>query len=48
MSSIKHLFHINTPRNKVYKAITTVDGLSNWWTNQTSGESKLSGLLEFR
>ena len=31
-----------------YKALTTVEGLSNWWTNDTSGESAVGGLLQFR
>src|ERR1041385_6825661 len=48
MTAIKHLLHINAPREKVYKAITTIDGLSNWWTKETTGESKVGGVLEFR
>jgi hypothetical protein len=32
----------------VYKALTTVDGLSGWWTTNTKGESKVGGVLEFR
>jgi|ERR1051326_3722368 uncharacterized protein YndB with AHSA1/START domain len=48
MADIKHLFHIAAPREKVYEAISTVNGLSNWWTTQTSGESKPNGILEFR
>jgi uncharacterized protein YndB with AHSA1/START domain len=46
--SLKHLFHIATPREKVYEAITTVDGLAEWWTKQTSGDNKVGGVLEFR
>lgn len=48
MAAIKHLFHIATPREKVYKAISTIDGLANWWTKETSGESKVGGVIEFR
>ena len=47
MATIKHLFHINSPREKVYKAISTIEGLSNWWTTQTKGESKIDGTIEF-
>lgn len=47
MAAIKHLFHIDAPREKVYQALTTLDGLSNWWTVQTSGETKLGGIIEF-
>jgi uncharacterized protein YndB with AHSA1/START domain len=32
----------------VYKALTTVEGLSRWWTRDTRGESKVSGELQFR
>ena len=48
MSSIKHLFHINTPREKVFKTLTTVDGIANWWTVETNGDAKEGGTLEFR
>ena len=30
-----------------YKALTTLEGLSAWWTN-TQGESKVGGVLQFR
>ncbi len=48
MTSIKNLFHINSPKEKVYKAISTIDGLSNWWTTQTTGEDKVDGIIQFR
>ena len=48
MASIKNLFHIAAPKEKVYKALSTIYGLSNWWTTQTSGDSKLDGILQFR
>jgi uncharacterized protein YndB with AHSA1/START domain len=48
MAEIKHLFHINAPRTKVYEAISTVKGLSDWWTKQTTGTSEPGGVLEFR
>jgi hypothetical protein len=31
-----------------YKALTTLDGLSGWWTNNTQGEDKVGGVLQFR
>src|SRR5688500_12741710 len=46
--SIKHLFHINAKRSDVYKAISTIHGLSNWWTTQTSGNADPGGIIEFR
>src|SRR5260221_12100723 len=31
-----------------YKALTTLDGLSGWWTTNTQGEGKVGGGLQFR
>jgi hypothetical protein len=30
-----------------YKALTTIDGLSGWWTNHTQGETKVGGVIQF-
>jgi hypothetical protein len=32
----------------VYKALTTLDGLSGWWTETTQGDSKVGGVIQFR
>lgn len=48
MYSIKHLYHIDVPIEAVYKALTTIDGLKQWWTVQTSGNPELGGVIEFR
>jgi uncharacterized protein YndB with AHSA1/START domain len=32
----------------VYKALTTLDGLSGWWTTQTGGNGNVGGVIEFR
>lgn len=32
----------------VYKALTTIEGLSGWWTSDTQGESKVGGVIQFR
>jgi len=32
----------------VYRALTTREGLSGWWTSHTQGESKVGGGLQFR
>ena len=45
--SIKHLFHINASREKVFEAIATVNGISNWWTTKTTGTSGVGGVLQF-
>jgi hypothetical protein len=38
----------SSSQDDVYKALTTVEGLSGWWTNNTQGESKVGGVLKFR
>lgn len=32
----------------VYQALTTLDDLSAWWTDDTGGDSKVGGVLQFR
>jgi uncharacterized protein YndB with AHSA1/START domain len=32
----------------VYEALTTVDGLAGWWTEDTKGSGELGGVLAFR
>lgn len=46
--SIKHLFHIAASKEKVFEAISTIKGLSNWWTTQTTGNSDKGGIIQFR
>jgi hypothetical protein len=31
-----------------YQALTTIKGLSGWWTTDTRGESKIGGIIQFR
>jgi len=38
----------SSSQNEVYQALTTIDGLSGWWTNDTRGESKVGAVLQFR
>lgn len=45
--SIKHLFHIDASIGKVFEAISTIEGLSNWWTVQTQGDASLGGTIQF-
>ncbi|MBC7851248.1 MAG: SRPBCC domain-containing protein [Chitinophagaceae bacterium] len=46
--AIKHLFHISAPREKVFEAINSITGLSNWWTKDTSGDAAPGGTIQFR
>jgi uncharacterized protein YndB with AHSA1/START domain len=32
----------------VFEALTSVDGLSNWWARDTTGSTAIGGVLEFR
>lgn len=48
MYSIKHLFHVDAPKQKVFEAISTIDGLSKWWTLETSGNADVGGIIRFR
>ena len=48
MVDILHKVGIKSPPDDVYKALTTLDGLSAWWTSNTQGDSKTGGVLQFR
>jgi uncharacterized protein YndB with AHSA1/START domain len=49
MVDILHRVGVSTPSpEKVYDALTTVEGLAGWWTNDTSGSAEVGGVLEFR
>ena len=49
MSDILHKVGIqSSSANDVYKALTTIDGLSRWWTTDTKGESKDGGAIHFQ
>jgi|SRR5829696_6371542 len=49
MVDILHRVGTTTPTpQKVYEALTTVDGLSSWWTHDTTGEPDVGKTLAFR
>ena len=33
---------------QLYNAVSTIEGLSNWWTTNVTGESKIGGIIQFR
>jgi len=37
----------STP-DKVYDALTTIEGLAGWWTDDTKGSAEAGGVIEFR
>lgn len=45
--SIKHLYHIDAPTSQVFEAISTIQGLANWWTTDTKGASAVNDVIEF-
>lgn len=47
MYAIKMLFHIDAPLGDVFNALSSIDGLSGWWTVHTSGSTELNGVIEF-
>jgi uncharacterized protein YndB with AHSA1/START domain len=49
MVDILHRVGVVTPSpEKVYDALTTVDGLARWWTDDTTGSAEVGGVLKFR
>ena len=49
MVDILHRVGVKTPTpDKVYDALTTVDGLAGWWTDDVKGNGDVGGVLEFR
>lgn len=47
MVDIIHRIGIKSPVAKVYKALTSLDGLSQWWTEEVSGDGQIKGKIEF-
>lgn len=48
MADILHLIKINAARERVYQAITTAEGIRQWWTRDVDLDSKAGGHGEFR
>ena len=48
MVDILHRVGIKASSEEVYKALATRDGLADWWTTNTQGDSKLGGVIKFR
>ena len=47
MVDILHRVGITAPRDAVYRALTTPEGLAAWWTNDTRGAGDPGGVLQF-
>jgi len=49
MADILHRIGVEgSAPEKVYDALTTLEGLSGWWAEKTSGDTGLGGVIEFR
>jgi uncharacterized protein YndB with AHSA1/START domain len=49
MADILHRIGVErSSPEQVYDALTTLDGLSGWWTEQTTGKTDVGGVIEFR
>ena len=47
MADIRHRVGIAAPQAQVYGALTTKDGIAQWWTRDVRGDASLGGTLEF-
>ena len=47
MVDIIHRIGIKSPAAQVYKALTTIDGLANWWTEEVEGDGRIGGKIGF-
>ena len=48
MADILHRVGIKSSRDAAYRALATRDGLAAWWTNDTKGDTKVGGVIQFR
>jgi uncharacterized protein YndB with AHSA1/START domain len=48
MVDILHRVGATTPPDKVFDALTTLDGLAAWWTTDTTGDAAPGGTIKFR
>lgn len=47
MPDIIHRIGIKASQAQVYKAVTTINGLANWWTEEVQGDEQPGGTIEF-
>ena len=48
MADILHRIGIKAPVALVYTALTTLEGLGHWWTEEVLGETQVGRKIEFR
>ncbi len=47
MVDIIHRIGIKSPAAEVYKALSTIKGLANWWTEEVEGGEQVGGKIKF-
>lgn len=47
MVDIIHRIGIKSPATHVYRALTTLEGLAQWWTEEVRGDGRIGGKIEF-
>lgn len=48
MVDIIHRIGIKSPTTQVYNALTSLEGLAHWWTEEVQGDGQIGGKIEFR
>jgi uncharacterized protein YndB with AHSA1/START domain len=48
MPDILHRVGIAAEPNRVFEALTTVEGIRNWWSSETHGDASEGGTFQFR
>lgn len=48
MTDIQHRIHIAAPNQTVYEALSSIEGLSQWWTSTTEGTCAPGEAIDFR
>ena len=48
MVDILHRVGITASQDAVYQALTTIEGLTGWWTSDVRGDGDAGGLVQFR
>ncbi len=47
MKTIIHVVHIHASPSQVYDALTTAEGISQWWTTQVAVDAGTGGIIRF-
>jgi uncharacterized protein YndB with AHSA1/START domain len=47
MADILHKIEVRVPRDRVFEALSTQEGLARWWTTDTKAQAKVGSIAEF-